>query len=215
MDPTGDRVGIGDEVPVLEHAETLLVHRMTRLECVLVHRLHRRSSRVAGVLGSLAALGLINVHALSIAQENRPCGFLRQQLEDDNGGLTLSDVRVIEAHVGRSGQLGFLIGQSVRSAYLRMCGFAALPRQTLAENEPALVPAAHVPALCGMLLGIELVKGSVPELAPFRLDHLFQFDTRYALKPSFQLTALQLLDGPCVCQDPRYQAAYRAKWPAA
>jgi molybdopterin/thiamine biosynthesis adenylyltransferase len=137
-----------------------------------------------------------------------------QQLEDDNSGLNLTDVRVIESHVGRPGQLAFLIGQSVRSAYLRMCGFAALPRRTLAENEPALVPAAHIPALCGMLLGIELVKGSVAELTPFRLDHLFQFDARYGLNPAFQLTALQLLDGPCVCQDPRYQAAYRAKWPA-
>jgi hypothetical protein len=137
-----------------------------------------------------------------------------QQLEDENAGLNIADVKAIEAHVGRPRQLGALVGQSVRSAYLRMCGFHAVPRSTLAENEPALVPVAHVPALCGMLLGLELVKGSVPELAPYRLDHVFQFDARYALDPSSSLTQLQLVDGPCVCRDPRYQEAYREKWPA-
>lgn len=135
-----------------------------------------------------------------------------QQLEDQHLPLTVEDVRAIEAHVGRPGQLRLLVGLSLSAAYMRMCGYV-IAEEVMGANEPALVPAAHVPVLAGVLLAIEVLKASVPELAPYRLDHVLQFDTRYSLDTTVRLRQGPLLvAAPCICQDPAYQQSYAEKW---
>jgi molybdopterin/thiamine biosynthesis adenylyltransferase len=134
-----------------------------------------------------------------------------QQLEDGHLGLTVEDVRVIETRVQRPGALRHLVGLSLSAAYMRMCGFV-IADNVLAEHEPALVPAAHVPVFAGVLLAIELLKAAVPELAPFRLEHVLQCDIRYRVDPSVRLTQIWGVGGPCICTDRDYQQSYREKW---
>lgn len=135
-----------------------------------------------------------------------------QQLEDGHLGLTVEDVRAIERHVGRPNDLRHLVGLSLQAAYMRMCGFVTA--DVLAEYEPALVPAAHVPVLSGILLGVELLKAGVPELEAFRLDHVLQFDMRYRLDPTTRLKQTWGVGSACICTDPAYQQSYRDKWGA-
>lgn len=137
-----------------------------------------------------------------------------QQLEDGHLALTVEDVRMIETHVKRPNKLRYLVGLSLQSAYMRMCGYV-IAGDVLAENEPALVPAAHVPVLSGILLGVELLKAGVPELEAFRLDHVLQFDMRYRLDSTTRLNQVWGVGAACICTDPAYQQSYVEKWALA
>jgi hypothetical protein len=118
--------------------------------------------------------------------------------------------RRIESHLRRpAGSLDSFVGQHLQSLYQRaICGHTAIDTSV----GTVVSPLSFISAAAGVMLAVELVKVSVPELLLFALDNYFRIDTMANPNPDFKEAKMQEPTRRCICWDPVYQAVYRQRF---
>lgn len=124
-----------------------------------------------------------------------------------NQPLSIVDTQALIEHGFPTNPIGKFLGKSIQSAYQGLICSGLIVQ--LPGQAPKDVPLAFMSAMIGVLQALELVKLSVPALAPYSLDGRLQF---HVLRRPDCIHAPLAKRSDCICRDQAYVRAYRDKW---